>query len=273
MPLSWNDAIAKALETSDEPMGSRAITERIAALGLKSTRGATPAATVAARLSMEIARGDASRFVRVGKGLYDLRARAVVPTAPVEVSDAPASDAPEASEAEAVAGLEAPREALAVRAYGVFWEREGIDWERASPPLLGQQVRGATPVNFAQQRGVYLLHDGRETVNIGRATDLPLVARLRDHTQNRLRSRWNRFSWFGLCAVDAGGHLAPPPSATADLGGLISILEAVLIEVMEPGQNRQGGQALSSSEFLQAEDPNVVERRHKAMVAYLLANR
>ena len=73
-------------------------------------------------------------------------------------------------------------------AFGMFWRRESVEWSR-NPKLLGMQQIGATPVDFNNQRGIYLLYDGREVIYVGRVTDRALGLRLYEHTVDRLATR------------------------------------------------------------------------------------
>lgn len=67
------DSIINVLTDAGEPLHYEVITKRVLAAGHWKTTGATPAATVSARLSSDIKkRGAASRFVRTGPGLYGL---------------------------------------------------------------------------------------------------------------------------------------------------------------------------------------------------------
>ena len=71
------DAIHAVLTEAGQPLGPGAIWERIAAQRLWVTRGKTPKATVNTGLSEDIRKkGDASRFQRVGRGLYVARTAA-----------------------------------------------------------------------------------------------------------------------------------------------------------------------------------------------------
>ena len=68
-------AARQVLEDADEPLHPRAIVERALAAGLLRTSGKTPEATMAAQLYTNIQRqGEHAPFVRVGKGLFGLRA-------------------------------------------------------------------------------------------------------------------------------------------------------------------------------------------------------
>src|SRR5690606_2864191 len=93
-----------------------------------------------------------------------------------------------------------------INALGIYWDRYQVHW-KTSPDLLGIQQIGATSVNFKEQKGIYLLHDSRETIYVGQAIEQPLGVRLRYHTSDRLSGRWNRFSWFGFHSVNENGQL------------------------------------------------------------------
>jgi hypothetical protein len=82
---------------------------------------------------------------------------------------------------------------------------------------------------------------------------------LYEHTIDRLGSRWNRFSWFGLLDVTQEGHLQDNPVNTS-LPSLIATLEALLIETLEPPQNRKRGDDFSAIEYIQDLDPELRER-------------
>jgi len=143
----------------------------------------------------------------------------------------------------------------------MFWRRNAIEWS-ATPKLLGMQQIGATPVDFNKQLGIYLLYDGREVIYIGRTTDRPLGRRLYEHTSDRMAARWDRFSWFGLLPVSETGVLGQLP-LTFDAAKMIPALEAILIEALEPRQNRKRGDDLSAVEYIQREDPEIQKKRVK----------
>ena len=113
---------------------------------------------------------------------------------------------------------------------------------------------------MANQTGIYLLHDFRDILYIGRAIDSSLGSRLLVHTRDRLKTRWNRFSWFGFRAVKANGTL-DRISDNYELRDVISAMEALLIEALEPPQNRRGGDGFQGIEYIQAEDPKKKEAR------------
>lgn len=144
----------------------------------------------------------------------------------------------------------------------MYWSRDAVEWVR-SPRILGKQYGGSTLVNFCDQVGVYLLYDGREVIHVGRATERGLGIRLYEHTWDRLASRWDRFSWFGLSPVAEDGTLQSMP-VTFDASKLGPALEAILVEAVEPRQNRKRGDDLAQVEYLQVEDPAVRRRALKA---------
>ncbi len=47
---------------------------------------------------------------------------------------------------------------------------------------------------------------------------------------------------------------------------IITALEAILIEALEPRQNRKRGDDLSVVEYLQTEDPEIDRKRKKALL-------
>ncbi len=123
-------------------------------------------------------------------------------------------------------------------------------------------------MEMTDQRGIYLLYDGREVVYVGRSTDRSLGTRLYEHTYDRLRTRWNRFSWFGLCPVEEDGSLARPAGGQS-AEQFIAAMEALLIEALEPAQNRRRGDGFTAVEFIQADDPELHKAQLKAAIAQL----
>lgn len=253
---TWREAIRLVLGASSTPLHYNEITERIIADGLRTSLGATPAATVNAQLSASIKRlGDKSPYVRVGKGVFTL-------------SDRPSrtpSLIPEKLTPTVPASDEIEEQYDIVSSFGMFWRRDAVQWA-ATPKLLGMQQPGATPVDFNRQLGIYLLYDVREVIYIGRTTDRPLGRRLYEHTSDRLAARWDRFSWFGLLPITSSGSLGTLP-ATYEAAKMIPALEAILIEALEPRQNRKRGDDLSAVEFIQHEDPEIQKQRTRAMLA------
>jgi len=130
-------------------------------------------------------------------------------------------------------------------------ERRAKDVRQAAGTGEVSRLRG--------QKGIYILYDHHTVVYVGRAIDRPLGRRLYEHTIDRLGSRWNRFSWFGLLDVTDEGDLREVP-LRASLAVLVETLEALLIEALEPPQNRKRGDDFSAIEDVQDVDPELKER-------------
>lgn len=238
--LSWKEAVLQVLKTSPEPMHYTEIAETIAEQRLRTTLGATPASTVNATISTSLQNeGQQSPFVRVGRGIYSIRSTTARPVPALAVAEA-----------------EGPDDTGLINAFGMYWARTNVLWT-STPKILGQQQAGSTPVDFCGQHGVYLLHDGRAVVYVGRTTDQPLGVRLRQHTSDRLNGRWDRFSWFGVYRVVEPGTLTTSGVGRYDPEMLIVTMEALLIEGLEPPQNRKRGDDFKAVEFLQMEDPDI----------------
>ncbi len=241
----WQDAIQRVLGEADGAMSPDEIARRIVDGGLRKSVGATPAQTVAAMLSTSL-RDPSSPYLRVSRGLYTLRG----------MVSARASDATDRIETVEVA------ETGALKAFGMYWQRERVMWT-GTPRLLGKQGSGATEVNFAEQVGVYLLHDRQRVIYVGRATD-NLYVRLKAHTLDRLSGRWDRFSWFGLRGVSDTGALTDSLVPwTPDV--VVETMEALLIESLEPPLNRKRGDNLSALEFVQSTDPQFEKAQQRAL--------
>lgn len=250
--MKWRKAIDKVLASSATPLHYNEITERIISEGLRKNLGATPAATVNAQISNSIKHdGESSPYVRVSRGTFamrtDVRGASVV-------SPKLTPDVAESEELE--------EQYEVVTSFGMFWRKEAVEWT-AKPKLLGMQQIGATPVDFCKQLGIYLLYDGREVIYVGRTTERPLGRRLYEHTIDRMSARWDRFSWFGLLPVSDAGQIGSLPDAYA-AAKLIPALESILIEALEPRQNRKRGDDLAAVEYLQKVDPEVEKKKVKA---------
>ena len=254
---SWKDAIVKVLRANGKAMHYVDIADEIQKRGLRSNVGATPAATVNVVIHDSLKRkGQNSPFAKVGPGEFILKSTLPETAATAEAQTITAEEAAE------ISGI--------IKAFGMFWRREKVDWT-IKPTLMGQQQEGADSVNFADQIGVYLLHDGREVVYVGRANEKRLGTRLSEHTRDRLNGRWDRFSWFGLLGVTEAGNLAPARSGELSNEDIIVTLEALLIEGLEPRQNRRRGDAFRAVEYLQVPDPELVKKGKKKVLEEALA--
>jgi hypothetical protein len=252
--MPWREAIIEVLRREGAAMHYTAIAERVVGDGLRSSVGATPAATVNAVITTSLNNEEnESPFRRVARGEYVLREQS---SRQGVATSSPAFDSTDESGGP-------------IHAFGMFWDRNRVRWAR-TPRILGLQQIGADSVDMSRQRGVYLLYDGREVVYVGRCTDRPLGTRLYEHTLDRLRTRWNRFSWFGLCPISEDGSLGEPQVGQGS-EQFIAAMEALLIEALEPAQNRRRGDDFSAIEFIQAEDPELERQSLLAAIAQLQA--
>lgn len=260
--VPWRRAILKVLLDAREPLHYSEIAQRILDNGLREHGGATPAATVASTISMYMQ----SELVRVDRGVYALAGVSMEP------ASSTAASGPVPSESEPPAAAESNADDTGfLNAFGMFWRREEVDWEHRGQTLLGAQLKAAQPINFADQVGVYILYSGDRVIYVGRITEPRLGPRLWDHTRDRLAGRWDRFSWFGVRAVADDGSLGPVPAGNFAIEMLVATMEALLIEGLEPPQNRRRGDGFNATEFIQATDPQVERRRAQQFFQRLTA--
>lgn len=253
--MTWQDAAITVLKQSGTALHYTEIADRIIEQKLKATVGATPAATVGAQLYTLAKKPDAP-IEQVGKGIFRIR--------PTDLgSSIPGGNVPTQDETQEP-DLE---EGGLLRAFGMFWQRENVIWQ-GQRRLLGKQRAEAEPVNFAEQIGVYLLHDRDRVVYVGRASD-SLFTRLQAHTGNRLAGRWDRFSWFGLRPVDPESGKLLNAVDTCSQKLVVETLEALLMESLEPPLNRRRGDGLETFEYYQVPDPDIENRRRKEVLNLL----
>lgn len=243
---TWRKAIEQVLSDAPGAMHYKDLADKIIEAGLRTDLGATPAATVSAHLTTAIKNeGTKCPWQKIGRGLYVWKSRAGIS------SETLAAISPEKDES-------VEEQYAVVSSFGMFWRREAIEWT-ANPKILGMQQIGAEAVDFSKQTGIYLLYDGREVIYVGRATERPLGRRLYEHTLDRLSSRWDRFSWFGVLPVSDDGKLGAMPESFVG-STIIPALEALLIEALEPRQNRKRGDDLAAVEYIQRADPEIQKR-------------
>ena len=258
--MTWLEAIIYVLQNNRQedgtfsPMHYSDITNAIIDRNLRDTYGITPQNTVSATLTQH-----PELFRRLGLGLFDLTPKGInhrikelpqaVPTADEERKEVQENNDPRLGKEI----KEAIRSKI-IKVFGMFWDRSKIDWSKSNVKLLGQQNPKSDPVDFRDIRGIYLLYDQREVIYVGQAIDSPIVKRLKDHTRDRLSGRWNRFSWFGLDGINPDGTVSKAEDApTIKLGDLANALEGIMIEGLEPRQNRKQGDQFGD-EYLQAVD-------------------
>ncbi|MGN0008032.1 MAG: HTH domain-containing protein [Alistipes sp.] len=261
--MTWKDAIVKVLTEEGAPLHYSDITKRIIDNGYRKPHemGKTPDMTVSAQLTTK-----KNIFRKLGNGVFELL------DAPVNRQTLIDSDSDNVSTdntTESQDMLSVERDHI-IKNYGMFWSRDNVDWKTAN--LYGCQNGSSSNVNFKDQVGVYLLHDAREVVYVGQAVKQPISKRLADHCKDRLNGRWDRFSWFGFYGVDEDGRLITNDfhNTNFSIENVANTLEAVLIEGLEPRQNRKNGNDFGY-EFLQATDPKIEKKKQKAIIEKLLS--
>lgn len=260
--LKWKEAIEKVLNEEKKQLHYTEIAELIAERGYRKSLGATPQDTVSANITTDLnANKDKSIFARVDKGYYILR----------KFLSEPDNTLIDESEPQIINDKVVTIDNhKIINAFGIYWNRNLVHW-KSTPDLLGIQQVGASEVNFKDQKGIYLLHDGRETIYIGQAIEQSLGKRLKDHTTDRLAGRWDRFSWFGFYPVSEDAKLnLDAKFKDFTIQNLGDILEAILIESIEPRQNRKQGNSFQGIEYLQKEAPEIRKKQTEQMIRELM---
>ena len=260
--LKWKEAIEKVLNEEKKQLHYTEIAELIAERGYRKSLGATPQDTVSANITTDLnTNKDKSIFARVDKGYYILRKFLS------ETDDVLIDNSEPQIINDKVVTIDNHK---IINAYGIYWNRELVHW-KSTPDLLGIQQVGASDVNFKEQIGIYLLQDGRETIYVGQAIKQPLGIRLKEHTTDRLAGRWDRFSWFGFFPVNENGKLnLEAKFKEFTIHNLGDILEAILIESLEPRQNRKQGNSFQGIEYLQKEAPENKKRQTEQLLRELM---
>ena len=255
--MGWDQAIKVVLKSSKIPLHYKEIAEEIQKAGLRTKLGATPASTVASYISTSISNDPKTDFIRTSPGYCTLKSLQIKINKDSSVSN------------DSILSDEVKPTGL-IQSFGMYWRASEVVW-KSNPRLLGQQQIGSDQINFSNQVGVYVLYDRDRVIYVGRTTDRAIGQRLFEHTKGRMNGRWDRFSWFGLKGVDEKGDLV---AADFNLNGeniLIETLEAILIETLEPPQNRKRGDQFSATEYLQIQDPETSsEKTAKAALLSLL---
>jgi len=268
--LSWLEAAEKVLLEAKCALHYTEISKLILEKNYLTTDSPTPHQTINSILNTDINKNkDKSKFVKVGSGEYILR---------IFVDDNnqllidSTTGINTASKTKSQKDATGEYENRIINAYGIYWNRNLVDWEKTLPDLLGIQQIGASNVNFKEQKGIYLLHDNREIIYVGQAIGQSLGQRLRQHISDRLSGRWDRFSWFGFYPVKENGDLEIKQIfSSLSIQNLGDVLEAILIESIEPRQNRKQGNTLFGLEYLQQEAPEIKKRKSQEILRELQA--
>lgn len=81
-----------------------------------------------------------------------------------------------------------------------------------------------------------------------------MFLRLREHTDDHLWNRWQRFSWFGIYDVGVAGklvHVNYEKAVHTDVLTVLSELEGVLSVSLEPLLNKRGPNWKDVDEYFQ----------------------
>lgn len=259
--MTWTDAIITVLQHSknnDEyiPMHYIDITNSIVENNFKETLGKTPQNTVSAHLTTK-----RHLFESFGQGIYGLTEKGKKYQTNSNSNINSNAEKDEDKDPVIIQKIEENEKTKVIKVFGMFWNRDNISWSK-NPRLLGQQSAGADTIDFSDIRGIYLLYDGREVIYVGQAINQSIIQRLRQHTIDRLSGRWNRFSWFGIDGIDAvnGSIVKSAQILNIDIANLANALEGIMIEGLEPRQNRKQGNQFGD-EYLQVVDRDIQKRR------------
>lgn len=255
MNMKWIDAIKRVLHEEGQALHYAEISQKIIEKGYRDKIGATPTTAVSSIITTDINKnGDNSAFIRVGLGEYYLKQNTPV-TAVLPLQMTVEEELAEEQEIQQVA-QENIKKGL-IKSFGMFWSRDNVFWKH-KPSMFGAVQNGATKVDFSEQVGIYMLHDGREVIYVGQAIDQSISQRLYQHTSDRLEGRWNRFSWFGFRDVRLYGSLTDNKTTyETTIEELTDTFEAILVEGLEPRQNRKRGNSFSGIEYIQTKDPEI----------------
>lgn len=253
----WQEAIVSTLQDADAPLHYQRITEIIGERGLRTLTGATPAATVNSYLNAMTKEGNSwfdKRIRKVGRGVFQFASDGDLAASEQDLDDIDDEEQDDN-----------PDLIVRVPAFALYWDKDKVKW--TSGQVLGRENQNAETVNFAEQQGVYILHKDYSVAYVGRTTD-NLYNRLRHHNRDHKSVRWNKFSWFGFRGVeDKTGKLTVMPTKV-DPKHLISILESVLIEALEPPVNGRRGDYLGI-QYEQVPDPDIAKNQSRAFLRSL----
>ena len=99
------------------------------------------------------------------------------------------------------------------------------------------------PIDFWDQRGIYVLFQDFDPVYVGQTHGAALGARLRLHYISAQKAdRWDRFSWYGIRKLKANHELAKQPTTQKlDVKQALNLIEGILISAVDPPLNRKSG--------------------------------
>jgi len=158
---------------------------------------------------------------------------------------------------------------MLIRAYGLLWNPDAVDWgsvgrgNRGS--LLGKIRRdGSThEIDFWDAHGVYVLLDQFRPIYIGQAGKGGLGPRLRDHLSDRFAGRWDMFSWFSMSTTNVTtSNVRAPGKRTLKPKTVLDTLEALGILLADPPLNRKRESVPDADLAEQSKSPHPKTVRH-----------
>jgi hypothetical protein len=134
-----------------------------------------------------------------------------------------------------------------IRAYGMFWRADEVDWydNRMLLGRVGERRPKLKLADFWEQQGIYVLYNDHGPYYVGRTSgrSMNLGTRLSHHflgsNGSPHRGKWDRFSWFGwrgvLTTTDSHGLQRlrkMPRTLLTNSEKTVQDLESLLIESM-----------------------------------------
>lgn len=143
---------------------------------------------------------------------------------------------------------------MLIKAYGLFWRADEIDWYPGSGNKqafqllgrIGHQRDTLRVADFRKQRGLYVLYDEYGPAYVGLSRKQDIANRLRSHWGNdHLQGKWDRFSWFGFRGVSESRDerglqklKTMPLTSKIAPAAAIADMEALLIWSLGPRANK-----------------------------------
>lgn len=153
---------------------------------------------------------------------------------------------------------------MIIGSYGMFWERDLVDWDARPWQLLGRRGLNSGTLrmaDFRRARGVYILYNDLNVYYVGLASSRNGIGgRLRDHLKDEHGSGWTRFSWFAFDSPDESDEpdvdgviqvVDQYGSVELDTKVLIRDLEALLQAATQPSANKSVTKFRDGEEWLQ----------------------
>ena len=235
----WAEAIIAVLRDTGLPLHYHEITKEIAKRELRTLSGATPVATVRGclnRMTTQENRLYNGNILKIDRGVYQIVDQASLLEENDEVEQFDNAIDEQTAVGPQITG---------VTAFGLYWRKDRVNWGRGSSGILGRQNEGADLLDFSHQQGIYLLHNDRSVVYVGRTVDA-LRRRLNYHFKEKNALRWDKFSWFGFSGVNYKAAELELLPRKMDTRHLFNILESVLIEALAPPVNGHFGDNLGA---------------------------